>query len=331
MKNEIFEGQEYKEWILQLKNEIRGAQIKASIAVNSELLQLYWQLGQEIIEKEKTVLWGEGLIPQMAKDLGAAFPGIKGFSRTNLFYIKKWVDFYAALAPPDGNSAFSPSPKGSWKIIPQLVGQIPWGHHRELVTHCKSIEEAIFYIQETARHNWSRVLLSEQIKNNLFIRSGKAINNFSSTLPMPLADLARETLKNPYCFDFLNMGEEFYERDLEKTLINHIQRFLLELGAGFAYMGRQYPLKVGESDFFLDLLFYHTKLRCYVVVELKIAEFQPEFVGKLNFYLNAVDAQLKHVSDQPTLGLLLCKTPDKIVVDYSLRNITMPLEYLNTI
>lgn len=325
MEGHFFDGLEYKEWIQNLKRSISKAQLKIAVAINKELLQLYWHLGTQIIDKEKTSSWGEKLIPQMAKDLSIAFPGLKGFSRTNLFYIKKWVSFYLPLSD-DAQATFEIGKvSAEQSIIPQLVGQLPWGHHREIITHCKSIEEATYYLQETARNNWSRVVLNAELKKGTYHRSGRAINNFNETMPLPLADLARETLKNPYCFDFLGLGSELYERELERTLIDHIQRFLLELGAGFAYMGRQYPLKVGNSDFYLDLLFYHTKLRSYVVVELKISEFQPEFVGKLNFYLNAVDAQLKHPSDQPSLGLLLCKTPDTIVVDYALRNLSSPL------
>lgn len=269
MEGAFFESLEYREWLQDLKGSISKAQLKTAVSINQALLQLYWYLGTQIIDKEKTSSWGERLIPQMAKDLSVAFPGVKGFSRTNLFYIKKWVSFYFPLSHDVQHSSHLEATAPS--IVPQLVGQLPWGHHREIITHCKSIEEATFYVHETARNNWSRGELTAQLKKDTYRRSGRAINNFNETLPLPLADLAKETLKNPYCFDFLDLGNEIYERDLEKTLIDHIQRFLLELGAGFAYMGRQYQLTVGNSDFYLDLLFYHTKLRCYVVVELLCA------------------------------------------------------------
>jgi predicted nuclease of restriction endonuclease-like (RecB) superfamily len=211
------------------------------------------------------------------------------------------------------------------QIVQQLVAQLPWGHNVVIIDKCKTIEEALFYIQETLAHNWSRAVLIHQIETKLHLRKANAINNFQHTLDKIQADLARETLKNPYNFDFLTIGVEAKERDLENALIAHIQRFLLELGQGFAFMGRQYPLRVGNEDFRLDLLFYHIRLRCFVVVDLKITSFKPEFAGKLNFYLNVVDDKLKHASDQPSIGILLCKTPDKVVVEYSLKNINSPL------
>lgn len=319
MKPDLNHQVEYYQWIQAIKEAVRKSQVTAALNVNWELLQLYWHLGHEILQKEKFANWGDGLVSQLSKDLMQAFPSVKGFSRTNLFYIRKWVDFY--LPAVSSLQLLTPEPA----IVPQVLGQIPWSHHREVITHCDSVEKALFYVRETINNNWSKSVLVEQIKTNLIGRKGATLNNFTQTLPLPMADLARETLKNPYCFDFLMLDEGIQERDLEKSLINHIQQFLLELGQGFAYMGRQFPLKVGNSTFYLDLLFYHTKLRRYVVGELKIQEFQPEFVGKLNFYLNAVDAILKQKEDQPTLGLLLCKTPDTLVVDYSLHNVQSPL------
>jgi predicted nuclease of restriction endonuclease-like (RecB) superfamily len=209
--------------------------------------------------------------------------------------------------------------------VSQLVRQIPWGHNREIIMKCPTMESALFYVQKTIQNNWSRSILLTQIESKLFERQGKAIQNFQSALPAPQADLAREMLKNPYNFDFLCLGEEAGERDVEGALTHHIQKFLLELGQGFSYMGRQYPLTVGGDDFYLDLLFYHTRLRCYVVVELKATEFKPEYVGKLNFYLNVVNAQLRHPQDQPSIGILLCKTANKVVIEYSLENISSPL------
>jgi predicted nuclease of restriction endonuclease-like (RecB) superfamily len=268
-------------------------------------------------------------VEELAKDLATAFPGMKGFSRRNLFYIRQWYLFYsqglekvpqtvALLTKDTGNTDIS-------QLVPQLVAQIPWGHNREIISKCRDVEEALFYVQQTLKNNWSRAVLLVQMEGGLYKRKGKTLDNFSATLPQPQADLARETFKNPYNFDFLTIGEEARERDLEQALVEQIQKFLLELGQGFAYMGKQYPLRVGESDFFLDLLFYHTRLRCYVVVELKVTEFQPEFAGKLNFYLNVIDDQLRHETDGPSIGILLCKTPDRIVVEYALRNISSPL------
>jgi predicted nuclease of restriction endonuclease-like (RecB) superfamily len=209
--------------------------------------------------------------------------------------------------------------------VPQLVGQIPWGHHREIISKVKTIDEALFYIKETVKNNWSRSVLVAQINSKLYKRQGKSINNFELTLPRLQSDLAKETFKNPYNFELLGMALDITERELENSLINHIKTFLLELGQGFAYMGKQFPIQVNGDAFYIDLLFYHTRLHCYVVVELKVEDFKPEFVGKLNFYLNAVDVEVKQKTDNATIGLLLCKTPNKVVVEYTLKNIKAPL------
>lgn len=321
MAHNLSVDKQYKKWIVELKDKIRTTQIKAAIAVNTALLNLYWELGKEICEKQEKANWGDALIDQLAKDLSAAFPEIRGFSRTNMFYIRKWFLFYQL-------SGKVPQLVGQLEDIekvPQLVAQIPWGHNREIITKCSNRAEALFYVGETIKNNWSRAILVLQIESKLYERQGKAIQNFQLALPTPQADLAREVLKNPYNFDFLTLGKEARERDLETAITEHIQKFLLELGQGFAYMGRQFAINVGGDDFYLDLLFYHTRLRCYVIVELKATEFRPEYAGKLNFYLNVVNAQLKHPQDQPSIGILLCKTPNKIMVEYALQNITNPL------
>ena len=277
---------QYKKWIIELKDKIRTTQIKAAMAVNRELLSLYWELGKEICEKQEKANWGEGLIDQLAKDLSAAFPGVKGFSRANLFFIWKWYRFYRNPVQPVQNTETE-----GLEFVSQVVRQIPWGHNREIIMKCSNVESAIFYVRETIKNNWSRTMLVLQIESKLYERQGKAIQNFQTVLPTPQADLARETLKNPYNFDFLTLGREAGERDLETALTDHIQKFLLELGQGFAYMGRQFPINVGGDD----------------------------------FYLNAVNAQLKHPQDQPSIGILLCKTPNKVMVEYSLENIFSPL------
>ena len=341
----------YIHWLQQLKERVRTAQIKASLKVNAELLNLYWDLGREIQEKEKEINWGNKLIEQLSKDLLSEFPDMKGFSVTNLYYIKRWFLFYNS-ADNKGQQAVAqilpqlvaelPATKklpqlvakssvnkkvqqAVAPIVPQLVGQIPWGHHREIITKCRDVKEALFYIAQTTQHNWSRSVLVHQMESGLYKRKGKALTNFEYTLPKPQSDLANELLKNPYNFDFLQLGEEASERDLETALTDHLIKFLLELGAGFAFIGRQHLLVVDKEDFFLDLLFYHTKLHCYVIVELKIDNFKPEYAGKLNFYLSAVDAQLKSKEDQPSIGLLLCKKAGKLIVEYSLKNIGKPI------
>jgi predicted nuclease of restriction endonuclease-like (RecB) superfamily len=341
----------YYHWLQQLKERIRSAQIKAAIKVNTELLSLYWELGREIIEKEKETGWGGGLIEQLSKDLLDEFPEMKGFSVTNLYYIKRWFLFYnhpditgpqavAQILPqlvaelPTNKKLPQLVAKSAGRkkvqqsvapIVPQLVGQIPWGHHREIITKCKDIKEALFYISQTTQHNWSRSVLVHQMESGLYKRKGKALTNFEYTLPKPQSDLANELLKNPYHFDFLMLGPEASEKELEDALLTHLTKFLLELGAGFAFLGRQYKMTVEDKDYELDLLFYHIRLRCHIVIELKIDDFKPEYAGKLNFYLSAADAQLKTKEDQPSIGLLLCKKAGKLTVEYSLKDIGKPI------
>jgi predicted nuclease of restriction endonuclease-like (RecB) superfamily len=342
MPTALQKNRTYKSWFSEIKQQIQQAQLKAAIVVNKELLSLYWLIGKEIAEKETNSNWGDGLIDQLSIDLLKAFPEIKGFSRTNLFYIKKWYIFYTqstvqssistSLKRKHSKDIIVPQLVGQLpkkalqnEKVPQLVGQIPWGHHREIISKVKTIDEALFYIKETVKNNWSRSVLVAQINSKLYKRQGKSINNFELTLPRLQSDLAKETFKNPYNFELLGMALDITERELENSLINHIKTFLLELGQGFAYMGKQFPIQVNGDAFYIDLLFYHTRLHCYVVVELKVEDFKPEFVGKLNFYLNAVDVEVKQKTDNATIGLLLCKTPNKVVVEYTLKNIKAPL------
>ncbi len=259
-----------------------------------------------------TLSRGDGFLKQLSMDLRAEFPEIKGFSSSNIKYIRQWFLFYTSDEP----------------IGQQAVGQltqIPWGHNLKIIAKSKSIKEALYYVQQTQAHGWSRNVLTHQIESGLWQREGKAITNFESTLPAMQSDLAKQTLKDPYLFDFLSLSKEHSERELEQALTEHITHFLLELGAGFAYMGKQFALQVGEREFFIDLLFYHTQLRCHVVIELKIGDFEPEHAGKLNFYIKAVDEQLRHASDQPTIGILLCKNKDRLVAEYALSDIQKPM------
>jgi predicted nuclease of restriction endonuclease-like (RecB) superfamily len=319
--NELLTNQEYKNWLIELKLKIQQSQIKAALAVNSQLIQLYWDLGKQIVEKQETAKWGSGFIDQLSKDLKSEFPDMNGFSRSNLFAIKNFYLFYSQGVT----------------IVQQVVGQleqtalpqpcllIPWGHQGVILQKIKDYNEALFYIQKTIENNWSRVILLHQIESNLYERQGKAIHNFQNTLPEPQSDLAIQLLKDPYKFDFLQLTEQYNEHDLEKALTQHITQFLLELGAGFSFVGRQYPIYLGEREYFIDMLFYHLKLRCYVVIELKVVEFQPEFAGKLNFYLNLVDDQLKYETDQPTIGIIICKTKDSLEAEYAIRGIDKPI------
>ncbi|MBK1718113.1 PDDEXK nuclease domain-containing protein [Thiocystis violacea] len=311
---------EYQDWLRALKRRVRQVQLKAAVAVNRELLSFYWALGTDIVERQENAAWGTGFLQQLSKDLMAEFPGVKGFSLRNIKYIRQWFLFYSSAAPNGQQpvAQFETSP------IAQIT-QIPWGHNLAIISKCKCIDEALYYVRNTIAHGWSRSVLTHQIESGLWQREGKAITNFTEALPAPQSDLAIQTLKDPYVFDFLTLTKDHNERELEAGLIEHITHFLLELGAGFAYIGRQVSLQVGARDFFLDLLFYHTRLHAYVVVELKTVDFEPEHAGKLNFYLKAVDAQLRREGDSPSIGILLCKSRDKTVVEYALSDIHKPI------
>jgi len=311
---------DYKHWLGELKQQFVATQMQAAVRVNAELLQFYWQLGQQILEKQQASRWGDGFLTQLSQDLMAEFPAIKGFSLNNLQYVRRWYLFYNALP---SNSGTACSTIATEPAVPQL--QIPWGHNLKIISKCSSIDEALFYVSHTQQHGWSRATLTHQIESGLWQREGRAQNNFAQTLPPAQSDLARQTLKDPYLFDFLSLTHDYNERELEQGLVQHITQFLLELGAGFAYIGKQVAIAVGERDFFLDLLFYHTQLHCYVVIELKTGDFEPEHAGKLNFYIKAVDEQLKKPGDQPSVGILLCKNKDKLVAEYALSDINKPI------
>ena len=309
---------EYKAWIKSIKDKIRHSQIKASVKINYELLDLYWDIGRDIIAKQKSAKWGDAFLTTMSKDLHKTFPDMSGFSVQNLKNIRYWYKFYNS--DENGLQAVS-----QMELIEKMVKSIPWGHNQRIMYKCKSIEEALFYIQKTMDNSWSRAVLEHQIDGGLYSRQGKATTNFQLRLPEPQSDLAEQTLKNPYNFDFLTLREEYDERELEDALINQITQFLLELGTGFSYLGRQVHLRVGESDFYMDLLFYHVRLHCYVVVELKTEKFTPEFAGKLNFYVTAVNKQMKTEQDNPTIGILICKDKDDVVAEYALDDISQPI------
>jgi len=302
---------EYSSWLATLKTQIHNAQSRAVLAVNRELLQLYWHIGDEILTQQQTQGWGAKVVKQLAQDLKLAFPELKGFSRANLMYMRAFAEAW-----PDLNKD---------KIVQQAVGQLPWGHNLVLLSKLKNTEERIQYAQQVISHGWSRNVLVHQIESGLLARQGAATTNFAKTLPIPTSELAQQTLKDPYIFDFLSLGDKAKERDIERALTDHISQFLLELGAGFAFVGKQVHLEVGGDDFYLDLLFYHLKLRCYIVIELKAGEFKPAHTGQLNFYLSAVDSQIKNAEDAPTIGLLLCKTRNKVVAEYALRDNSKPI------
>lgn len=298
----------YDDFLRDLKERIRGAQVKAALAVNRELVMLYWSVGRDIITEQQQRGWGAKVIDRLASDLRLAFPEIKGFSPRNLKYMRAIAEAY-----PDE------------QFVQQVVAQIPWGHNVRILDAVSDGPEREWYIRRTIEHGWSRHVLVHQIESGLYHRQGKALTNFERTLPASQSELAGQLLKDPYTFDFLTLGVDAHERDLERGLLKHVREFLLELGVGFAFVSSQYHLEVGGHDFYLDLLFYHLRLRCYVVIDLKIGEFQPEFVGKMNFYLSAVDEELKHKDDQPSIGIILCKTKNKVIVEYALRDTNKPM------
>jgi len=298
----------YGEFLTDLKERTRRARVKAALSANRELILLYWEIGRMILERQRKEGWGSKVIDRLAQDLRREFPDMKGFSARNLKYMRAFAEAY-----PDK------------KFVQEVLAQITWYHNITLLEKVKDPKERIWYIQQTIEYGWSRNVLVHQIESGLYHRKGKAITNFDRTLPAPQSDLAQEVLKDPYVFDFLELREEIRERELERELITRIRDFLLELGVGFAFVGSQVHLEVGGEDFYLDLLFYHLKLRCYVVIELKTGEFKPEYAGKMNFYLSAVDDLLRHPDDKPSIGIILCKSKNKVIVEYALRDTTKPI------
>ena len=298
----------YAEWLAELKRRIHAAQQRATLAVNRELVLLYWQIGGDILERQAQQGWGAKVIDRLAKDLRAAFPDMKGFSPRNLKYMRAFADAW-----PDG------------EFVQAVLAQLPWYHQLALLDKLPGAEARRWYAAKAIEHNWSRNVLVMQIETRLLERTGLAVTNFPATLPTPQSDLARESIKDPNRFVFLGLTNEAQERDIENALVRHVTEFLLELGAGFAFVGRQVLLDVGGDEFFIDLLFYHLKLRCYVVIELKGGKFKPEHLGQLSFYLTAVDRQVKSEHDNPTIGLLLCKSKNKVVAEYALGDKSQPM------
>jgi len=302
---------EYKKLLSELKEKVRSNQLKASFKVNYELLDLYWNLGKEIVTRQEKYSWGDAFIKSLSKDLRKEFPDLQGFSETNLKYMRRFYIFY----------------EKSQQAVDQLeyIFSIPWGHHILLMTKCKSLAVTLFYIDKTIKNGWSRSVLEHQIDSNLYERIGHAITNFEQRLPDFQSDLAKQTLKDPYNFDFLTITNEYNERELQKELVEKISEFLLELGDGFAYVGKEYKLNINGDNFYIDLLFYHIKLQAYVVVELKTEKFKPEHLGQLNFYVTAINKNIKTNRDNETIGLLICKDKNDVVAEYSLESISLPI------
>ncbi|MCC7492840.1 MAG: DUF1016 family protein [Fimbriimonadaceae bacterium] len=299
---------DYPELLRDLQERIRMTQIRAAVGVNRELVLLYWRIGREILVKQAERGWGAAVIDRLAADLRRTFPDQKGFSARNLKYMRA----FAAAWPEEA-------------IVQQAVAQLPWGHNLVLLTKLDSPDDRIWYTRQSCAHGWSRSILTHQIETGLIRRQGAALTNFERTLPGPQSELAQQITKDPYTFDFLTLGPAAHERDLERGLLGHVREFLLELGVGFAFVGSQYHLDVGSQDFYLDLLFYHYRLRCFVVIDLKVDEFRPEYAGKMNFYLSVVDDLLRTEGDQPSIGILLCKGSQRLVVEYALRDLGKPI------
>ena len=329
-KQNLTATNEYKNFIIDIKSKINSSQIKIASTVNSAFIMFYWELGEMIFLKQQQTKWGSKFIEQMAKDLKKEFPSLKGFSRTNLFYIKKFYEFYSPnLVQLNGGHNKKDSQNEivhhDGGLIESVIFQIPWRHNVEIFNKVKTIDEAIYYAKQSILNNWARDTLALNLKTELFKRDGKSINNFKTTLPSPQSDLAIQTIKDPYVFDFLTFEKPFVEKDIENRMVDNITKFLLELGKGFAYVGKQYHLEIANQDYYLDLLFYHIELKCYVIIELKNRKFIPEFAGKLNFYISAVDTLLKKDSDNPTIGILLCRDKNNIEAEFALRDINKPI------
>jgi len=298
----------YPGLVEDIKARVRSTRVKAALAANSELVLLYWHIGRAILERQHEEGWGAKVIDHLSRDLRREFPDMRGFSSRNLNYMR-------SLARAYGDAAF----------VQQVVAQIPWGHNVRVLDRVDEPSQRTWYLRKALQHGWSRNVLVHQIESDLYHRQGQAVTNFDRTLPPPQSDLAQEALKDPYVLDFLSLTDEARERELHRALVQQIRDFLLELGVGFAFVGSQQHLEVGGEDFYVDLLFYHLHLRCYVVIDLKIGQFRPEHAGKMNFYLSAVDDLLRHAGDQPSIGLVLCKTRNRVVAEYALRDMQKPM------
>ncbi len=307
-KNFLVSPSSYEDFLNALKERIRRSQVQAALAVNQELIRLYWQIGRDILNKEREQGWGAKVVERLASDLKREFPDIKGFSARNIRYMKAFAEAY-----PDET------------ILQRCIAKLPWRHNIALLEKLKSNEERFWYAEQAVENGWSRDILVLQIENQLHQRMGSATTNFDQILPRPQSDLAKSLLKDPYHLEFLSLSRDIQERDLENALVTHIRDFLLELGVGFAFVGNQFPIDVDGREYRIDMLFYHLRLRCYIVVELKIGDFQPSFGSQVNFYISAIDDLIRHTDDQPTIGLILCTSKSKTVVEYALRNLSTPI------
>ncbi|MBQ9069297.1 MAG: DUF1016 family protein [Eggerthellaceae bacterium] len=340
MSKMIKRDSSYSAWIEELKNRYQRSQIKAALSVSFELLEFYWMLGKDIVDMQAENVYGSGFYEALSNDLGRELPTVKGFSPRNLRYMKGFYELFSQLGENLPQAAANSEINSGQQNLPQAAAKsdsqnpmdevpfpiIPWGHIRLLVDKCKiDADKAWFYAQKTLENNWSRAVLMNFLSTGLYERQGKAVSNFETTLPAPRGDLAQEITRDPYCFDFLAIRERYDEKELKDALMDNITRFLLELGNGFAFVGREYRLKVGQTEQWIDLLFYHIKLRCYVVVEVKATAFEPGFVGQLGTYVSAVNHIMKEEGDHPTVGLLICRDKDDVLARYALDSTSQPI------
>lgn len=335
---------QYGSLLGKIKSRIRSAQAKAALSANAEMIAMYWDIGRMIHNRQVEEGWGAGVIPRLAADLKNELPEVKGFSERNLKYMIRFAreygtdledGFLSSLAIVQQPAALFAEGDDRGPIVQQVAAQsemplavilgLPWFHHITLLEKVKDPSVRAWYAWQALEQGWSRDALMAQIRGQVHKRQGSAVTNFTATLPAIHADLAQRLLKDPYLFDFLTIEEPFHERELETSLVRHLEKFLLELGAGFAFVGRQYHLAISDRDFYLDLLFYHLKLRCFIVIELKKGDFKPEYAGKMNFYCSVVDDQLRNESDNLTIGLILCQTKDRILAEYTLRDMHKPI------
>ncbi|MBU1598898.1 DUF1016 family protein [bacterium] len=335
MKFDLTNRSEYVQFLNELKERIRIAQTKAVLAVNKELISLYWDIGKSIVEKQEQMGWGMSVVKQLAEDLRRDFSDLKGFSPSNIWRMRAFYLAYTEGVKKLAQPVRENSSKELAQLVrdidgvnlPQVVTEIPWGHNVVLLEKIKGIKERLWYAEQIKLNGWSRNVLVHQIESDLYGRQAIAVKttNFPETLPYPQSELVEQTLKDPYIFDFLTLSEEVRERDIEKQLLKHITKFLLELGSGFAFIGNQYHVEIEGTDYYIDLLFYHLKLRCYVAIELKTGEFKPEYAGKINFYLSAIDEMLKSSQDNPSIGMILCKIKNRLTVEYALKDMSKPI------
>ena len=322
-------NRDFSSWVSQLKKDIRTTQIKAATRVNSELLRLYWRMGADICEKQKSASWGDGWLKELSRELIMEFPDMKGFSYRNLKYIRQWYQFYNQNITIGQQIVAQLGDENGQQVVAQIDEEtffsVPWGHHLYILSQCKDIDKAVFYLNKTIELGWSRAVLLNFLDTDLYERQGKAVSNFDRLLANPQSDLAKQTLKDPYNFDFLTLDTDYRERELENGLTQNITRFLLELGTGFAFVGHQVPLVIGDDTVYPDLLFYHLELKCYIVIELKVDKFKGEHLGQLGLYVSAVNHLKKKPTDNPTIGLLICKTKNNVMAQYALEATNQPI------